>query len=107
SRSGRIAFRAPGDGPLPAAPGAAEELDVVADDALPRRAAALCLPVRDALPLLARVGAGRVAGPSRSCAFWGAAALLALHVVARGRLLPGVTPGGYDAWRAGPLSRQD
>ncbi|WP_374984508.1 DEAD/DEAH box helicase [Streptomyces fradiae] len=107
SRSGRIAFRTPGDGPLPAAPGAAEELDVVADDALPRRAAALCLPVRDALPLLARVGAGTVAAPSRSCAFWGAAALLALHVVARGRLLPGVTRDGHDAWRAGPLSAQD
>ncbi|MDT9685453.1 DEAD/DEAH box helicase [Streptomyces sp. TRM76323] len=109
ARTGRVAFWAPDGEPLPerSGPGTVEEVDVVADDALPRRVTALCLPVRDALPLLARTGAGSVTDPSPSCAFWGAAALLALHVVARGRLLPGVTEAGHDAWRAGPLAPED
>ncbi|WP_023591255.1 DEAD/DEAH box helicase [Streptomyces thermolilacinus] len=109
ARSGRLAFWAPDGAPLPELPGvgSVEEVDVVADDALPCRVTALCLPVREALPLLARAGAGSVTGPSRSCAFWGAAALLALHLVARGRLLPGVTEEGHDAWRAGPLATED
>ncbi|MGW5548441.1 DEAD/DEAH box helicase, partial [Streptomyces sp. NPDC003998] len=36
-----------------------------------------------------------------------AAALHALRLVARGRLLPGLTPAGHDAWRAGPLEPAD
>ncbi|WP_319247718.1 DEAD/DEAH box helicase [Streptomyces sp. MB09-02B] len=40
-------------------------------------------------------------------ACWGAAALHALRLVARGRLLPGLTAEGYDAWRAGPLDPDD
>ena len=32
---------------------------------------------------------------------------LALQLIGRGRLLPGVSPGGYDAWRIGPLDRED
>ncbi|HET6705506.1 MAG TPA: ATP-dependent helicase, partial [Amycolatopsis sp.] len=36
-------------------------------------------------------------------AFWATAARAALRLVAAGRLLPGVTAGGHDAWRAGPL----
>ncbi|WP_147261766.1 DEAD/DEAH box helicase [Pseudonocardia hierapolitana] len=39
--------------------------------------------------------------------FWAAAARFAVHLVARGRLLPGVSPSGYDAWRAGPLDAED
>ncbi|MEV5445351.1 DEAD/DEAH box helicase [Streptomyces sp. NPDC052644] len=109
ARDGRLAFWADDGAPLPEAPrcGAVEEVDVVADDAASRRVPALFLPVRDALPLLARTGAGSVGDPSGSCAFWGAAALLALDLVARGRLLPGVTEGGYDAWRVGPLAAED
>ncbi|MFV2121700.1 ATP-dependent helicase, partial [Streptomyces sp. Act-28] len=84
ARAGRVAFWAPDGEPLPEplGIGTVEEVDVVADDALPRRVTALRLSVRDALPLLVRTGAGSVADPSRSCAFWGAAALLALHLVA-------------------------
>jgi superfamily II DNA or RNA helicase len=33
--------------------------------------------------------------------------LLALHLVARGRLLPTVTDDGHDAWRVGPLDPSD
>ncbi|MER7948593.1 DEAD/DEAH box helicase [Streptomyces sp. NPDC096079] len=59
------------------------------------------LSVRDALPLLARARFSDAASPA--AAFWGAASLLALDLVARGLLLPGVTAGDHDAWRAGPL----
>ncbi|NNN38220.1 DEAD/DEAH box helicase, partial [Streptomyces sp. S3(2020)] len=37
----------------------------------------------------------------------GAAALHALRLTARGRLLPGLTATGHDAWRAGPLDPDD
>ncbi|EWM14137.1 DEAD/DEAH box helicase [Kutzneria sp. 744] len=40
-------------------------------------------------------------------AFWGAATVVALQLVARGRLLPTVSPGDYDAWRIGPLDPTD
>ncbi|WP_410643661.1 DEAD/DEAH box helicase [Amycolatopsis sp. lyj-346] len=36
-------------------------------------------------------------------AFWASAAQAALRLVAAGRLLPGVTAAGHDAWRVGPL----
>jgi superfamily II DNA or RNA helicase len=39
--------------------------------------------------------------------FWAAVARFAVHLVARGRLLPGVSPEGFDAWRAGPLDAAD
>nr|WP_308406307.1 DEAD/DEAH box helicase [Streptomyces sp. AC602_WCS936] len=32
---------------------------------------------------------------------------LGLQVIARERLLPGVSPGGYDTWRAGPFDADD
>jgi superfamily II DNA or RNA helicase len=63
------------------------------------------LPVAEAVPVLGR--ARRAAGAHPSAAFWGAAALAALQLVARGKLLPGVSPTGYDAWRVGPLDPDD
>ncbi|MFS8201145.1 SNF2-related protein [Streptomyces sp. CWNU-52B] len=66
---------------------------------------ALTLPVVDALPLLVRARRDPTAHPATAC--WGAAALHALRLVARGRLLPGLTPDGFDAWRAGPLDPDD
>jgi len=70
---------------------------------------ALLLPVRDALPVLTRArSALHQDGPARSASvFWGTAALLALHLAARGRLLPGLSPAGHDAWRFGPLDGAD
>ncbi|MFJ2931420.1 DEAD/DEAH box helicase [Streptomyces sp. NPDC087219] len=59
------------------------------------------LSVRDALPLLARARFSDTASPAS--AFWGAATLLAVDLVSRGLLLPGLSPGDVDAWRAGPL----
>ncbi|MFE0691877.1 ATP-dependent helicase, partial [Streptomyces xiamenensis] len=65
---------------------------------------ALVLPVRDALPLLTRARSGSATG---SAAFWGAAAVLALQLAARGRLLPGLSAQEHDAWRLGPLEGSD
>ncbi|CAL9603026.1 RNA polymerase-associated protein RapA [Streptomyces sp. enrichment culture] len=67
----------------------------------------MLLPVRTALPLLTRARAGGDADWSRSVRFWGSAAVHALHLVARGLLLPGLTADDEDAWRIGPLGADD
>ncbi|MGW2593000.1 SNF2-related protein [Streptomyces sp. NPDC001515] len=66
---------------------------------------ALLVPVAEALPLLVRARHLRSAHPAARC--WGAAALHALHLVSRGRLLPGLTADDHDAWRAGPRDADD
>ncbi|MFJ9714837.1 SNF2-related protein [Streptomyces sp. NPDC101213] len=108
-REGRVAFWDPDDGPLPG-PAHAErtELTVVhrhGASVRRRQAPALSLPVEAALPLLVRARHDPAAHPATAC--WGAAALHALRLAARGRLLPGLTPAGHDAWRAGPLEPED
>ena len=86
ARTGRVAFWRPdGDAPPVApprsGPASAEDLTVV----LPSGAGVALAPV-----------------PVR-----GAASLLALRCVARGLLLPGLSPDGHDAWRMGPLAPED
>ncbi|MFF8375575.1 DEAD/DEAH box helicase [Streptomyces sp. NPDC015661] len=104
-RAGRIAFWSPDGEPLPDAadaPSGNTTITVVEGDSLQAvTIAARTLSVRDALPLLARARFSDTASPA--AAFWGAASLLSLNFVARGLLLPGLTPGDHDAWRAGPL----
>ncbi|MFI6505364.1 DEAD/DEAH box helicase [Nonomuraea typhae] len=63
------------------------------------------IPVADAVSHLARARADESAHPAAR--FWGAAALVALQLVTRGRILPGVSKGDYDAWRAGPFDAAD
>ncbi|MFC5171716.1 DEAD/DEAH box helicase [Streptomyces mutomycini] len=75
------------------------------EDVDARTVPAVALPVADAVPLLARARHRAVAHPATRA--WGAAALHALTLVARGRLLPGLTPGDHDAWRAGPRDAED
>ncbi|MFE9674936.1 DEAD/DEAH box helicase [Streptomyces sp. NPDC006259] len=108
-REGRIAFWDPDDGPLPEpAHGDRTELTVVRRHGASvrrRQAPALSLTVEAALPLLVRARRDPAAHPATAC--WGAAALHALRLAARGRLLPGLTPSGHDAWRAGPLEPED
>ncbi|MFG3016514.1 SNF2-related protein [Streptomyces cinerochromogenes] len=108
-RQGRLAFWDPDGAPLPDGVGAAaEELTVVrrhGPGVRRRQVPALTLPLAEALPLLVRARRDPAAHPATAC--WGAAALHALRLVARGRLLPGLTPGGHDAWRAGPLEPED
>ncbi|MFI2508213.1 SNF2-related protein [Streptomyces sp. NPDC018972] len=109
ARTGRIAFWRPDGSPPPAVDAAsAGDLTVVVpgDDGIEAvRVPATVLPVRDALPFLTRARAG--GSGHRATRFWGAAAVHALHLVARGLLLPGLSPADHDAWRVGPLDAQD
>lgn len=98
ARTGLIAFwNADGSTP-PANTSSPADLTVVGSDVRPCSVPALLLPVRDALPVLTRARADSHA--SSSAAFWGAAGVLALQLVARGLLLPGLSPTDHDAWRA-------
>ncbi|MFD8438458.1 DEAD/DEAH box helicase [Streptomyces microflavus] len=105
SRTGLIAFWNPDGSTPPDAPGISSELIVVGADLRRRAVPALHLPVREALPVLTRARADGQASPAT--AFWGAAALLSLQFVARGLLLPGLSPTDQDAWRVGPLGAGD
>ncbi|GAA2622576.1 DEAD/DEAH box helicase [Streptomyces vastus] len=105
-RDGRIAFWDPDGGALPE--GERTELTVVRRHGAGVRRGptpALSLTVGEALPLLVRARRDPAAHPATAC--WGAAALHALRLLARGRLLPGLTRDGHDAWRAGPLDPDD
>ncbi|WP_285565380.1 DEAD/DEAH box helicase [Streptomyces sp. RTGN2] len=132
-REGRIAFWDPEGRPLPDpadvwgpgagdrgdAAGAAEadgtgvraaEITVVrhhgeGDDIAAVTVPALLVPPAEAVPLLARARHLRSAHPATRC--WGAATLHALHLVSRGRMLPGLTADDHDAWRAGPRDAED
>ncbi|MFF9686962.1 SNF2-related protein [Streptomyces sp. NPDC014623] len=105
ARTGLIAFwNADGSTP-PGDSGSPTDLTVVGSDARPYVVPASLMPVRDALPVLTRARANAHASPS--AAFWGAAGVLALQLVARGLLLPGLSPTDHDAWRAGPLTAED
>ncbi|MER7023105.1 MULTISPECIES: DEAD/DEAH box helicase [Streptomyces] len=127
-RAGTVAFWRPDGGALPrreadgrgggerragAAPGddpsdGTGELTVArrhGNGARSRTVPAVLLPIADALPLLLDARDDPGAHPAAAC--WGAAARHALHLVARGRLLPGLTEHDVDAWRAGPLDPDD
>ncbi|QNE79482.1 ATP-dependent helicase [Streptomyces finlayi] len=111
-RDGRIAFWDP-EGESSAAveglPCTAAELTVVrrhGTDGVHRHTVqAVLMPLADAVPLLVRARYLASAHPATRC--WGAAALHALNLVARGRLLPGLTADDHDAWRAGPRDAED
>ncbi|MFD7296353.1 SNF2-related protein [Streptomyces sp. NPDC059897] len=109
ARTSTVAFWRPdgGEPPLPEA-GAHTELRLAlpgGDAVEPVTVPAVTLPVRAALPVLTRARTTADADPTAT--FWGAAGLLALQLVARGLLLPGVSAEGHDAWRAGPLLAAD
>ncbi|MFI2370712.1 DEAD/DEAH box helicase [Streptomyces sp. NPDC018833] len=112
ARTGRMAFLLPDclpDGDLSPLPGGRVGLPgritVVTDDLRASDVPALLVPVGDALPLLTR--ARTLPGASDAAAFWGAAAVVALQLAARGLLLPGLSAADNDAWRMGPLAPQD
>ncbi|MGK9463753.1 DEAD/DEAH box helicase [Streptomyces sp. G6] len=109
ARAGRVAFwRTDGESPVGLAPGSVENLTVVlpdGDGVRPATVPALLLPVRAALPVLTRARSG--ADAHRATVFWGAVALEALHLVARGLLLPGLSAADHDAWRTGPLGAEE
>lgn len=70
-----------------------------------RAVPSVVLPLSDAMEILVRARRDPTAHPAAAC--WGAAVLHALQLAARGRLLPGLTDEGNDAWRAGPLDARD
>ncbi|MGW5512647.1 SNF2-related protein [Streptomyces albogriseolus] len=131
ARTGRIAFWDPAGGTPPAAPGGEPgEADLVVPDSdgfavrtvpVLRLTPAHALPAllharRTATPTAATEPAGPTAptatepapaAPHPAAVFWGAVTALALHLIARERLLPGVSPAGYDTWRAGPFDADD
>ncbi|WP_129843571.1 DEAD/DEAH box helicase [Streptomyces sp. RFCAC02] len=115
-RDARIAFWRP-DGTPPAPEGAVPDAATTAESGTVRvvlrtddgttaavTVPALLLPVADALPVLTRA---RAAGTGTAAAYWGSAALTALQLAARGRLLPGLSASDHDAWRLGPLTTAD
>ncbi|MFZ3469545.1 SNF2-related protein [Streptomyces sp. 4.24] len=114
-RESRIAFWSPDGDPLPeagegggghvAAPGPLTVVRPHGEGVRSRTVPALTLTVTAALPLLVRAVRSPAAHPATRA--WGTAAVQALSLVARGRLLPGLTPEGIDAWRAGPLDAGD
>ncbi|WCN07264.1 DEAD/DEAH box helicase [Streptomyces sp. M92] len=109
ARAGRVAFwRTDGESPVGLSSGSVEHLAVAlpdGDGVRPATVPALLLPVRAALPVLTRARSG--ADAHRATVFWGAVALEALHLVARGLLLPGLSAGDHDAWRTGPLGAEE
>ncbi|MFF0812984.1 DEAD/DEAH box helicase [Streptomyces albogriseolus] len=131
ARTGRIAFWDPAGGTPPTAPGGEPgEADLVVPDGdgfAVRTVPVLRLTPAHALPALlharrtatttpATAPAGPTAptttepapaAPHPATVFWGAVTALALHLIARERLLPGVSPAGYDTWRAGPFDADD
>ncbi|MFG2844269.1 DEAD/DEAH box helicase [Kitasatospora sp. NPDC048296] len=63
------------------------------------------MPVSAAVPVLSRA---RLRGSGdEACRFWGAASLLALRLISRGRIDVAVTESGYDTWRCAPLTDQE
>jgi superfamily II DNA or RNA helicase len=123
-RRGTVAFWSPSGEPLPGAGTTTLTVVAPADPATPGDAPgdltappadgdrvrclvtpALLLPLDEALPLLMHARGRPDAHPAAAC--WGAAALHALHLAARGRLLPGLTASDHDTWRAGPLDAAD
>ncbi|MFW6719463.1 SNF2-related protein [Streptomyces sp. MAR4 CNY-716] len=116
AREGRMAFWLPTSDDAPAAGppghprGTPAELTVADPGGGVRDVPALLLPTADAVPVLTRARAAHAAGAHGvhpAAVFWGTAALLALRLAARGKLLPGLSTGAYDAWRCGPLGEDD
>ncbi|MEU0618441.1 DEAD/DEAH box helicase [Streptomyces albogriseolus] len=131
ARTGRIAFWDPAGGTPPTAPGGEPgEADLVVPDgdgfavrtvpvlrltpahALPallhaRRTATTTAATAPAGPTAPTTAEPAPAVPHPATVFWGAVTALALHLIARERLLPGVSPAGYDTWRAGPFDADD
>ncbi|MET8754060.1 DEAD/DEAH box helicase [Streptomyces sp. NPDC004667] len=106
-REGRVAFWCPDGDPLPetGAPGPLQVVRPHGAGVRTRTVPAVTLSVAEALPVL--VGAPHSPAAHPATRAWGTAARLALSLTARGRLLPGLTPDGVDAWRAGPLDAED
>lgn len=63
------------------------------------------LPIGRAVDALIDVGPDMDVSPSVRA--WAVAAALAVDLIARGRILPAVSPSGFDTWTVGPLDPVD
>ncbi len=63
------------------------------------------MPIIQAVDYLIGGGSGPDLSPSMRA--WTTATDLAVELVARGRLMPSMSPGGHDTWRLGPLDPAD
>ncbi len=107
-RRGAFAWYDPAGAPaeIQSAPG----LDVVVPaGSRVRRRRLPVTPLRlvDALAVLGELERGEAAPASVSARAWARALTAGLVLLARGRLYPTVSPGGFDAWAAGPLEGTD
>lgn len=110
ARAGRFALWIPGATPA----SFTETIDLVlpAGTTVRQRSVPVTtVAVGEALDLLvdvARLGDDAEGeGPSASVRAWGAATRGALHLLARGRLLPAIDEDGIDTWRLGPFDPAD
>ncbi|MEL7156409.1 MAG: SNF2-related protein [Actinomycetota bacterium] len=104
-RHSQLGFWTP-DGPPPS--GADHELELLVpegDTVQRRRVAVDLVPLRRLLDPLLALSPDAPAAPS--VAAWAAAAKIAVELVARGRLTPGITEAGFDTWRLAPLDPDD
>ncbi|MFF2618580.1 SNF2-related protein [Kitasatospora sp. NPDC058046] len=104
-RTSTVVFWRPGGGAVPGATGQVTVVRPHGASVRRRQVPAAVVPVGRALQVL--VEARRMSDADPAAVFWGAAAVQALQLLARGRLLPGVSPAGFDAWRIGPYERDD
>lgn len=70
-----------------------------------RRVPAVLLPIATALPLLLDLEDSPAT--TATARIWASVMTAGIGLIARGRLLPAVSPNGVDAWRAGPLDPAD
>jgi len=88
-------------------PGSDETIELVlpAGRSVRRRQVPACtLTVAEALGVLVDLDETQASDTARA---WSAALNAALGLLARGRLAPGMTAAGWDAWRLGPLDPAD
>lgn len=101
-RDGALALWGPALGPA----SSSVDLVVPAGSQVRTRAVpAQVLPIAQVIDALCELSATTEVQPSVRA--WSVAAKVGLDLVARGRLLPGITDGGVDAWRIGPLDPDD
>ncbi|PRX98771.1 DEAD/DEAH box helicase [Allonocardiopsis opalescens] len=107
ARCGRVVFYRADEGvAVPSGVGEPGEVVVALPESggvVVRSVPAVRLGVADALGVLCRAREGAGSGAHPSAVFWGAVVVEALALVGRGRVLPGVSAGGFDAWRVGPV----
>ncbi|MHB8508129.1 MAG: DEAD/DEAH box helicase [Candidatus Dormibacteria bacterium] len=104
-RAGQFALLNPSPG---RSPGRISDIELVVPTAsMTRRrlVVARFIPVANAVGWLASLPAD--ANGSASMTAWSAAVKAGVALVARGRLLPSISDGGFDAWQVGPLDRTD